>query len=152
MRAKTVGDRHDREIGELLTPELVTDLHAHRVGIHGVSNDLIEGLLLLDDAQDRTQFAQILELRLIEQVLRSGRGDGRLFARPRGERRGFNCGAKIVGYARLLCRVRDFAVGNLAQQPIGESRVQRVRETREIVGIAPPRPARRGFARRRRAT
>ena len=51
-----------------------------RFGVHRVGDQIVERLLLFDDAQNRAQLAQVLELGLVEQVLRAGRGDRRLFA------------------------------------------------------------------------
>ena len=83
VRAEAIGHRDDREIGEFFAAELVADLHARRLVAHRVGDDIVERLLLFDDAQDRAQLAQVLKLGLIEQVLRAGRGDRRLFARTR---------------------------------------------------------------------
>ena len=70
---------------------------AHRIG-----DDFVERLLLFDDAQDRTQLAQVLKLGLVEQILRAGRRDGRLFARARRLQRGQHGTAQVLVRADVL--------------------------------------------------
>jgi hypothetical protein len=56
--------------------EFVTDLHVRRVAADRIRDQIVERLLLFDDAQDRAQLAQVLKLGLVEQVLRAARDDG----------------------------------------------------------------------------
>ncbi len=96
-----IGDGDDAALGELVGAQLVPDPYVRarfrvlrvlrvglRVGGEFVGDEVVERALLFDDAQDRTQLAQVVELGLVEQVLRAGGGDlGLAGLTRRGERR-----------------------------------------------------------------
>ena len=130
-----VGNRNDGKIGKLFASKLVTDLDAGRLGIHGIGHDLIERLLLLDDAQNGTQLAKILELRLIEQVLRTGGGNRRLLGRTRRKGRRNDGAAQVVGDAGLPRGLGDLSSPLPPKRMVGKARIERVGEPRQVVGL-----------------
>ena len=59
-------------------------------------NEIVQRLLLLNDVEDRAQFADVVKLRLIEQILRARRCQRRLFFRTRAAHRRGNIEPSIV--------------------------------------------------------
>jgi hypothetical protein len=101
---------------------------------HRIGDQLVERLLLFDDAQDRTQLAQVLKLGLIEQVLRAARNDRR---RCVGAGRVANAATSVATSdpGKAASRTYGLHVRRCDRASSSRSaRVEPVREAGQIVG------------------
>ena len=62
---------HDAAFGHFVDAQFRADLNDRALGVDRFGDEIRQRLLLLEDAQDRAELAQVLKLRLVEQILRA---------------------------------------------------------------------------------
>src|SRR5579875_3497292 len=134
VSAIAVRHRHDAAFRDLVAPELVADLDGGLLARHRIGHQIVEGLLLLDNAYDRTQFPQIVKLRLIEEILGPGEEDVRLLGIYGAVEGALHGRPQILAEVQLFDDRVDL-VADFEEPLPGQASVQSVREAREVVGV-----------------